>query len=62
MLEVREGGWGSPRIGALVGIGEPGATATEVLGATSGNELGALYMYVAASTMPAPSTKENVIG
>lgn len=61
-LEVREGACGSPRMGALVGIGDPGATAMVVrVGGTSGIE-GELYRNVAPSTIHAPATNEKVMG
>ena len=60
-LDTREGFSGSPRIGADVGIGEPGATATAIR--VDGDwDAGELYMNVAARTMLDPSTNANVIG
>lgn len=62
-LEAREGGSGSPRIGAEVGIGEPGATPTAVrVEVDEGDGAGALYMNVAASTIDDPTTKARVMG
>lgn len=61
-LDAREGGIGSPRIGAVVGIGEPGVTPTAVRvdGAIGAGD--ALYKYVELSTMEEPATKAKVIG
>jgi len=63
MLLVREGGSGSPRIGAVDEIGEPGSTPTDVrVGGGGDEEEGALYTYVAARTMDEPVRKAMVMG
>ena len=54
-------GVGSPRMGAVDGIGLPGATAIVLRLAASGAP-GWLYIQVARRTMAAPTMKVEVIG
>jgi len=62
-LDVRDRRSGSPRMGAVVGIGEPGATPMAVRVVVSLGVAGELlYRNVAMSTMEEPSTKATVIG
>jgi hypothetical protein len=60
-LDTREGFSGSPRIGAEVGMGEPGVTATAVR-VDGACEAGELYMYVAPRTIEEPTIKARVMG
>jgi hypothetical protein len=61
--EVREGGSGSPMIGARGPMGEPGITAMSLrVDGWEGVADGLLYMTVANSTMEEPRTNATVMG
>lgn len=63
MDDVRDGRSrsGSPRIGADCKMGDPGSTPIVVRG-TGLEGAGALYRYVAASTIDEPTQKARVMG